>query len=624
MQTESTHTAERPARPRATPMNAGGADPAAAARTRVVVIAPVWGRRHIERFLAVVLPTWLSPGNLPAMAGDGPAAVRFMTRRSDEQRIRTSRQFETLSGICDVEFAFVDDLLAPDFVAVTLTLALHRGVAIEADGHGTARCLLLNSDFALADGALAHAARQLRAGAKLLLAPSLRVTEETAAPLLQERLDAARVNCWPPREMARLALDHLHHTVLSSRADQAWLRSRNAHQLYWRVDENTLIARAFCMFALGVTVDGPPPPVAAYCDFGMGALMTGDEKPVVMDNSDDFLALEIASEDYEDFFTHYGEPTPRSVAARLQEWTTDFHRAQADHTIVVQSAEPGPALPAVKAVSDDFIAGVRAQLGPAHPLRGHPNWLGGLEGWRRGRRAIGLDRDPEELEAAGPEQQSRGRLGLVRTVRKAILRLLVGAPGARALWQPYFGLNHAAGRMLRGREACVSGPTKLLSWDRFGALPACAGAPAGLQIIGLDLAHPVILRHQLAQLRAAGTGAAPVVLFAYKEDAAPILPRDFTRLLETTDSWLRIEQVQRFSMPLDTAAERAYGRLADHFTLRRPLKALGMALAGLPYPVLLLARNLARPVAGAPESPKVTAMLISARPRAAAGAGSAL
>src|SRR5262249_11943486 len=160
----------------------------------------------------------------------------------------------------EIAFDDIEDLIAPAFGPVTLTLAFQRSV-FAAAREGSRACLLLNSDFVLADGGLGYAEGRLRAGTKLLLAPTLRVTEEAIGPGLRAAVGAAHMLARPPRELMRRALPVLHHTVLSSRMDQGWLTSAHAHQLYWRAGADALLARPFCLFTLGLETKPAAEPV---------------------------------------------------------------------------------------------------------------------------------------------------------------------------------------------------------------------------------------------------------------------------------------------------------------------------------------------------------------------------
>ena len=62
-------------------------------------IVPVWGAEYVRTFLDVVLPTHLSPNNLPAVNHRGDSAYHIYTNDEHAPIIRKNPVFARLSNV---------------------------------------------------------------------------------------------------------------------------------------------------------------------------------------------------------------------------------------------------------------------------------------------------------------------------------------------------------------------------------------------------------------------------------------------------------------------------------------------------------------------------------------------
>jgi hypothetical protein len=99
-----------------------------------------------------------------------------------------------------------------------------------------------NSDFIVADGGLKCLAQRMRAGHRLILAPSYCVNSEPAKKILNNARDprtgAITVS---NRSMAATILRHRHATVRGKTINQPLFSYLYNDQFYWLVDNYTLI-----------------------------------------------------------------------------------------------------------------------------------------------------------------------------------------------------------------------------------------------------------------------------------------------------------------------------------------------------------------------------------------------
>ena len=131
----------------------------------------------MRRFLTVALPTWLAPGNLPALAAELPAELVILTAREDEAYLRAHPAFRRLAEVLPVRLHFIDDLVTGNNYSVTITLAYAE--AVRADEAMLDTCFVfLVADYIVADGSFGHIARRMKTELSGILVGNFQVAEK--------------------------------------------------------------------------------------------------------------------------------------------------------------------------------------------------------------------------------------------------------------------------------------------------------------------------------------------------------------------------------------------------------------------------------------------------------------
>jgi hypothetical protein len=468
------------------------------ARPKLSLCVPVWGRSHVATWLDHVLPSWFSPGNLPALAERCDLTVVLLTRASDAEMVAVHPAGARLIAGHAVTTAPIDDLVTGTMSAVTLTLAFVRGARMaQARGPGT-MAAFLNADFILADGSLAALAAVMPQ-ADIVLAPSLRADSDAVLARLPAAEPDGAMPLASPR-LAALALAHPHPTAHACFVDQDALTSEGAYEFYHQAGPGLVISRSMQLFPLAVR-PGPEPLVAeAFCDYGLFDLWAPAARIVTLSDSADWFALELGDPAQQASFIRPGPHDPAAIAAGLGQWSTAPQRAQADTLVMIRGgpAETQPEAGAVAAL-DRFIAAVTGPLPPPLPIRQHPYWRTGLRRWREAAEAARLPAPPEL--AGWTEAPLHGG----ERLRKALRRLLYGRAGRRWPWQIDARLERDLADLRRhpvavddsrlwlARSAGLTGPAVDGTNDhlvRCGAVNdpgLTANLPAGLQRLDLIL-----------------------------------------------------------------------------------------------------------------------------------------
>lgn len=373
-----------------------------AERLKLRFLTVIWGARYIDEFARVSLPSYLAPGNLPALAAGADLEIVVMTSRDSVAEFEGKPAFERLRRLCPVRFLFIDDLITTGCYGVTLTLAYARGIADAGDAQTDTTFVFMNSDFVLADGALATLLTRLREGARCVMAPSLRARAEAALPRLMEAVDQDHGTlAMPAREMVRLAFDALHPTVIAKTVSQRFITCATHNQIYWQVDANTLIGRYHLIFMLAIRPEVPIGRVNSYCDYGLVPELVPSGEFTILDDSDEFFMLELQPAAQEKGFLYCGVKTASAIAHELSVWTTREHRRFAGVDVLFRTAERPRGLDAARAEFAAFMAEMQARMSrrPADHVD-HIYWTLGVEAWRSLKEA-GSEEPvwPPELEA---------------------------------------------------------------------------------------------------------------------------------------------------------------------------------------------------------------------------------
>ena len=290
-------------------------------------LTAIWGESYVRMFCSVALPSYLAQGNLPHLAAETDLEILILTSEESLPVFESQPLFARLRALCPVRFILIDDLITTGMYGVTLTLAFARGIHDSGAAQTETAFVFMNADFILADGTLRAMLARIRAGHRCILAPSLRARSETVLPILRGRTDPATgLLTMPPREMVRLALDHLHPTVIAKTVTQQLVTASSHNQIYWQVDADTLLARHYLIFMLAVLPEKPFGAATSYCDYGFEPDMVPSGSFSILEDSDDSFIMELQAAEQERYFTRCGVATPQQIANELSGWTTANQR----------------------------------------------------------------------------------------------------------------------------------------------------------------------------------------------------------------------------------------------------------------------------------------------------------
>lgn len=265
-------------------------------------IVAVWGEEYVDTFLNVCLPSLLTPGNLEAFENEPGAVFKIYTSPQDADRIARSEPFARIKRIMPARTILVDRLATPDNQAACqyegslISMRKCHMMATEEGLREQAAMVYLSPDAVWSEGALSRMGEITRSGKRALLLSGLRVTKEDfQAKFLDIFANGAGGAPAPPRELARLGLDHLHPLTEALFAGSEKFSMKMAFQVYWRANRRGFLARCLVMHPLMVRprLANPSLRLSFDADYLLSACPDYEDYHIVTD-SDEMVALEMS------------------------------------------------------------------------------------------------------------------------------------------------------------------------------------------------------------------------------------------------------------------------------------------------------------------------------------------
>ena len=230
--------------------------------------------------------------------------------------------------------------------------------------------MFVHADFILADGCYRGLIPHLLAGERLIFSPSYCVEAESVRPVLASAKNSdGTVLSVPPRQMARLILDHRHLSIRGKTVNQKLFSLDYIEQFYWYVDSETLLAQQFPAALIAMKPEVWLSELQSYWDYGVIADFCPNMAFSTLNDSDDYVMLELRERENPKGVLSFGWPTPERIASRLLAVVTDYTAAIGKEIFVVHCGEVLPRANSAKHSLQAFVSSVLACL--PHPLPSH-------------------------------------------------------------------------------------------------------------------------------------------------------------------------------------------------------------------------------------------------------------
>ena len=232
---------------------------------KVLLTVAAWGRNYAELLAHYSLASVLSSNNLPRLGREHDVTCHIVTTAADCEWLRQQPSVVALERHCTILWDLMEDHgYGPNTVPAGLDdrkypfLSLLQNLAFAQSRNHDA--IVFNyADFIWADGSLTNAVDMLEENVDAVLSFCLPVDQSSGiAALDQSRAGKDDILNLPSRQLARIAVDHLHKEA-KLRIWNAPQFTRSPSYLLWPVGSDGLIIRAYhqTILALKVQHDDP-------------------------------------------------------------------------------------------------------------------------------------------------------------------------------------------------------------------------------------------------------------------------------------------------------------------------------------------------------------------------------
>jgi hypothetical protein len=198
----------------------------------------VWGESYRRYFLRFLLPSLLSPGNIPALEDRALCKFLIATTQADWAIIQEDPVFQRLTSLVAVihhEFP-----MPSDDDNKYLVMSAGHCWASELTFRDQAYGVFVTPDLMLSDGSVATLERLAKQGRNVVLCAAIRFSTEGMLPDIENRYRTSEHDplVLDARGLMDVALANKHPETLRYEYESAWLADM-PWTLYWRVPDAT-------------------------------------------------------------------------------------------------------------------------------------------------------------------------------------------------------------------------------------------------------------------------------------------------------------------------------------------------------------------------------------------------
>lgn len=307
------------------------------------LVTVVWGSDFTDIFLNLVLPSLLSPGNLPVFQEMKQSVYKIYTTAKDAEVIAKSKKYKLLTEIINTKIKVFRFPRYPVGRYQYLTFC-QKHALIEAYKQDCA-FVYLTPDNIYANGSFTNLLKIVATGKRVVMEPSFTVTAEKFIPVAKKKLFSIEENgrvSIDSRRLIKIAISYLHPIEKAlfwkSTDFSGW-----PALLYWSVKEDGLLKRAFHLHPLMIrpkkkwilpsgTVDG-----SKYLDLACPNL----EEFYIVEDSDEIMSVGIKPLNHP--VNHFIRQNTKSSVNEVAEWAkreaSSCHRHFFQHKIRIHGNE---------------------------------------------------------------------------------------------------------------------------------------------------------------------------------------------------------------------------------------------------------------------------------------------
>lgn len=301
-------------------------------------ITPVWGHKYWDFFTRYCLPSLLTYNNIGALRGPKVRYV-IMTLKEDLEAFKNNVCLNELFRQVNVAFIYITKEMLDQYQNKSyIVMSRCHSHALAEARNVDAGFFFLFPDTIISDGSIRYSMEMCAAGYRAVMVSGFRAIKEKICPALEayrqsDRLGTLSMN---PRDLARLAIDHMHPITLAHMQKGDRVRMFGRH--YWPLEDWGILERTYHPgpFFFWPTIKTDQ--IHSTLDHDLVKLGVPDKSKVhVVTDSDNLFVCEASDASYQVATIPTKPQSIDELADWALNWTNDFHRDFIRERIVVRT-----------------------------------------------------------------------------------------------------------------------------------------------------------------------------------------------------------------------------------------------------------------------------------------------
>lgn len=474
----------------------------------IYFITPVWGSAYVRTYLDLVLPSQLSPNNLPARPED-QSRYLICTTADDAETIKKHPLYNRLQGIIPVDFFIIEgDIVVPHD---TMSDCYRRGILAAA--RIDAASAFLTPDLVQADGNFKSIWRWVNEGKSVVFVTGIRTKKHgVTVDLKRSFLAPDGTIIIQPRDLVRVGLENLHANGRASFFSEGEGPLIPAN-LYWRAGNGGFVARCFHLHPIVVRPQQNNVVFRGTVDDDFVEVACPDAtNDYVVSDSDEFMMIEV-SDTARLILTTCRKRSVADVIGWAEQFANRRHRQLFATATMIHDEASDPAVwkhaeTEAAVVGNEILKGLR--------LKAFQLLLKGPQGWSRLLRR-NLNTNAEAQTFAGrifgrfflwAFQTYSWIVRILLSCSAIVNKFVCGTPGSpryySPLWRAYREINRAIETVVAGStgdsavvgnvESHIDRPLRSVMANFDDTLPCLVDPTTGDEIPNKSLALALVDR----------------------------------------------------------------------------------------------------------------------------------
>lgn len=319
-------------------------------KKEIHIINIVWGKKYIDFFLNINLPNNMSDKNLQFLSEQKNFKIiyKIYAIQEEKQIIEDSSVYKKIKKYIEAEIIIFE--LKEEFKYSIVNNCYNDALknAFKKD----AILFLLCADIICSDNFFNSIFSYIKEGYRCVALIGIRLAKESFLKFLENSKIGLEFSS---RKLVEIALKNLHTASKSLFINSKTIPSHYRSQMYFKIDENNLLAKAFHFHPIMIW-----PEKKINLDSPIDATLiqntiSSEKKIKVIEDSDDLVLFELTDDDFTDVYGNLIKRKFYHIGVWATRYTQKFNKFFIRHKMIYRSCEIEPKLSAIEKRTDNYL-----------------------------------------------------------------------------------------------------------------------------------------------------------------------------------------------------------------------------------------------------------------------------